>query len=214
MTWSSYCLYLTFAVVLVLVPGADFTVIVKNTLTGGVGRGRWSAAGVASSNAVQGLAAIAGLGTVIVRYQPLFQAIKWAGIAYLTYLAVQAFRSATNGRYAAIPDGSEMTDRPQRRAQARAGWRQGFLSNITNPKVLVFYLAMLPQFVGPSTPLAVLLIFGLSHALLSLMYLQIVVTALHRVRRVLSRRTVRRALDAVTGTALLGFGAKLATEHA
>ena len=207
MSWSAYASFLVFAGVLVLVPGADFTVIVRNTLAGGARRGRWSSVGVACSNAVQGAAAVAGLGAVIVRVQPLFEAIKWAGIAYLTFLAVQAFRSAWVGRYEPLPEGADT-------AQAGRGWRQGFLSNITNPKVLVFYLAVLPQFVGPSTPVVVLLAFALSHALLSLVYLQLVVTGLHRVRRVLARRRVRRALDAATGTVLLGFGARLAAEHA
>src|SRR4051794_6292902 len=100
MSWSSYVAYLAFASILVLVPGADFTVVVKNTLAGGPVRGRWSAAGVASSNAVQGLAAVAGLGAVILRSQPLFQTVKWAGIGYLAYLAVQSLRSAWRGRYA------------------------------------------------------------------------------------------------------------------
>jgi threonine/homoserine/homoserine lactone efflux protein len=145
-----------FAIVLVVIPGPDFAVITKNTLAGGRRRGAWSAAGVASSNAVQGLA---------------------------------------------------------------AGWRQGFLLNITNPKVLVFYLAVLPQFLGPEAPVSALLALALSHAALSLVYLLLVVAGLARARRVLARarrvltrRRVRRALDAVTGTALLGFSAKLATE--
>ena len=206
MSWSSYLSYVAFAGVLVLVPGADFTVIVKNTLAGGAARGRWSACGVASSNAVQGLAAVAGLGAVVVRIQPLFQAIKWAGIAYLVYLAVQSLRSAWRGRYTAFSDDAPDT--------GRRGWREGFLSNITNPKVLVFYLAVLPQFIGPGTPWTVLLGLALTHALLSLAYLLVVVAGLHRVRRVLNRRPVRRALDAVTGTVLLGFGARLATEKA
>jgi threonine/homoserine/homoserine lactone efflux protein len=203
-SWSAYLSFVAFAALLVLVPGADFTVIVKNTLAGGARRGRWSAAGVASSNAVQGLAAVAGLGTLVVHYQPLFQAIKWAGIAYLVFLAVQAFRSAIQGRYA----------EPTGKTASGAGFQQGFLSNITNPKVLVFYLAVLPQFIGTDTPVAVLLVLALTHATLSLTYLQLVVTGLHRVRRVLSRRRVRRALDAATGTLLLGFGARLAAESA
>lgn len=127
MTWSTYGSFLIFAVVLVLVPGPDFAVITKNTLAGGRRRGSWSAAGVASSNAVQGLAAAAGLGALVTRAQPVFQVIKWAGIGYLAYLGVQALR-------------------------------------------------------------------------------------LTRARRLLARRHVRRALDAATGTALLGFSAKLATE--
>ena len=214
MDWSAYVSYLAFAIMLVLVPGADFTVIVRNTLTGGAFRGRWSAAGVASSNLTQGLAAVAGLGAVIVHSQPLFQAVKWAGIGYLLFLAVQAFRSAWAGRYEPLPAAPALLPDTVVKAQRRTGWRQGFLSNITNPKVLVFYLAVLPQFLGPGAPLGVLAVFAFSHAALSLLYLLLVVAALHRVRRVLSRRKVRRALDAVTGTLLVGFGAKLALEKA
>jgi threonine/homoserine/homoserine lactone efflux protein len=202
MTWSTYGSFLIFAVVLVLVPGPDFVVITKNTLAGGRRRGSWTAVGVAASNAVQGLAAAAGLGALITRAQPVFQAIKWAGIAYLLFLGVQAFRSAVRGRYS--EQGVE--------GKGAAGWRQGFLSNITNPKVLVFYLAVLPQFLGPHAPLSALLALALSHAVLSLAYLLIVVAGLSRARMVLTRRRVRRALDAATGAALLGFSAKLATE--
>jgi threonine/homoserine/homoserine lactone efflux protein len=208
MSWAAYGSFLAFAVVLVLIPGPDFAVVTRNTLTGGRRRGWWSAAGVASSNAVQGTAAAAGLGAVIVHVEPLFQAIKWAGIAYLVYLGVQAFRSARRGEYAAL----EATRTSG--AEAARGWRQGFLSNITNPKVLVFYLAVLPQFLGPQASIAALLLFAYSHAALSLTYLSVLVTGLARARQWLARRRVRRALDAATGTALLGFGARLAVEHA
>ena len=82
---------------------------------------------------------------MILRAQPVFEAIKWAGIAYLGYLAAHALRSAVRGRYAPLDgDGEEQGGV----AVAFGGWRQGFLSNITNPKVLVFYLAVLPQFVA------------------------------------------------------------------
>jgi threonine/homoserine/homoserine lactone efflux protein len=206
-TWSAYGSFLAFAIVLVLVPGPDFAVVTKNTLTGGRRRGFASATGVASSNALQGLAAAAGLGAVIVRVEPLFEAVKWAGIGYLLFLASQALRAAVRGDYAspATPDGDTR--------QKLKGWRQGFLSNITNPKVLVFYLAVLPQFLGPHAPIATLLLFAFSHATLSLLYLLTLVTGLDRVRGILSRRGVRRGLDIATGSALLGFSARLATEQ-
>ena len=96
---AGYGSFLLLAVVLVLIPGPDFVVVSRNVLAGGRGRGMGSAAGVASSNAVQGVVAAAGLGAVVVRVEPLFQAIKWAGIAYLAYLAFQALRSAYRGVY-------------------------------------------------------------------------------------------------------------------
>ena len=171
MDWSAYAAFIGLATLLVLVPGADFTVVTRNALIGGR-RGWWSAVGVTSSNLVQGAAAAAGLAAVIVRIEPLFQAIRWAGIAYLAWLAVQALRSAIRGEYTAAPDPRASS------GQAFAGWRQGFLSNITNPKVLVFYL----------------------------------VVGVHRARRRLARRRVRRSLDAATGVALLGFSARLALD--
>ncbi|MEO3748905.1 LysE family translocator [Plantactinospora sp. B5E13] len=209
MSWTAYGTFLVFAVALVLVPGPDFAVVTRNTLAAGRGRGAWSAIGVASSNAVQGSAAAAGLGAVILQSQPLFLTIRWLGVGYLTFLGIQAWRSAWLGRYPSLNgDGTTLP------GQAVVGWRQGFLSNITNPKVLAFYLAVLPQFVAPGAPVAVLLVFALSHAVLSLLYLLLLVGALHRARRLLSRRRVRRALDGFTGAAMLGFSARLATESA
>jgi threonine/homoserine/homoserine lactone efflux protein len=206
MSWSKYAEFLAFAAALVVIPGADFAVVTKNTLVGGRGRGRWTALGVASSNLVQGSAAAAGLSALIVRVQPLFEAIKWTGVAYLAYLGIQALRSARRGEYAPL-DGLSGP------AENVAGWRQGFTSNITNPKVLVFYLAVLPQFLTPGAGLGWLLVLAWSHAVMSLCYLLVLVTGLHSARRLLARRRVRRTLDATTGAVLLGFGAKLATEH-
>lgn len=204
---SGYVTFLVLAGLLVLVPGADFAVVVRNTLAGGRARGLWSAAGVATSNVVQGTAAAAGLGALVLRVEPVFQTIRWAGICYLLYLAVQAIRSAVRGEYAALEGG------PATRAQALAGWRQGFLSNITNPKVLVFYLAVLPQFLSADAGIGLLVGYALSHAVLGLIWSVTLVLAMDRARRLLARRRVRRALDAVTGVALLGFGARLAAEH-
>ena len=206
MSWSKYAEFLAFAVVLVLIPGPDFAVVTKNTLVGGRQRGRWTALGVSSSNLVQGTAAAFGVSALIVRSQPLFEAIKWAGVAYLAYLGAQAVRSALRGQYQPL-------DGQAGHARGLAGWRQGFISNIPNPKVLVFSLAVLPQFLTPGASLGWLLALAWSHAVLGQSYLQLLVTGLHGARRLLMRRTVRRGLDATTGAVLLGFSTRLAPEH-
>jgi threonine/homoserine/homoserine lactone efflux protein len=130
MSWSSYGEFLAFAAVLVLIPGPDFAVVTKNTLMAGRRRGRWTALGICTSNALQGSAAAVGLSTLIVRAQPVFETIKWAGVCYLAYLGAQALRSAIRGHYP--PIGDVIAD-PGRGA-ALGGWRQGFISNVTNPK--------------------------------------------------------------------------------
>lgn len=208
MTWHTYGTFVVFAVVLILVPGPDFAVVTKNALTGGPRRGAWAAVGVTTSNALQGLVAALGLGALVVAAEPVFLAIKLAGLAYLVVLAVQAFRSALRGRYPDPPEPGEAGGR----AEAVAGWRQGFLSNITNPKVLVFYLAVLPQFLTRDAALWQVLALALTHAVLSLGYLLLLVTGLRRARAWVTRRRVRRTLDALTGVALLGFGARIASE--
>jgi threonine/homoserine/homoserine lactone efflux protein len=209
MNWSGYGQFLAFAVVLVLIPGPDFAVVTKNTLAGGQRRGRFTAAGVCTSNAVQGAVAVSGLSALIVRAQPVFETIKWAGVCYLAILGIQSARSAFRGQYEPLAGDEQPVP-----GLAFGGWRQGFLSNITNPKVLVFYLAVLPQFLRPGTAAGWLLVFAWSHALLSLLYLLGLTAGLHRLGSLLARRRVRRAMDGTTGAILLGFSARLAAEHA
>jgi threonine/homoserine/homoserine lactone efflux protein len=201
-TLHGYLAFLAVATVVVLVPGADFAVVTRNTLLGGRRRGWATSLGVCTSNAVQGIAATAGLGAFIVRSQPVFEAVKWAGVCYLGWLAVQALRSAWRGEYSQSAD-----DR-----SAGRGFRQGFLSNITNPKVLVFYLAVLPQFMSADPRPWELAALALTHAAVGLAYLFLLVSLIDRATAVLSRRRVRRTLDALTGTAIGAFSVRLATE--
>jgi threonine/homoserine/homoserine lactone efflux protein len=87
------------------------------------------------------------------------------------------------------------------------------LSNITNPKVLVFYLAVLPQFLVPGANTGWLLALAWSHAALSLAWLLALTAAWHRFRALLLRRRIRRSLDLTTGAVLLGFSASLAVDQ-
>ncbi len=207
--WEAYGTFVVFAVILIVVPGPDFAVVLKNSLSSGRRSGAWASVGIAMSNSVQGLVAVVGLGALIAASEPIFSAIKWAGVAYLGFLGAQALRSAWRGRYAVLQD----PGRSSQRRVAIHGWRQGFLSNITNPKVLVFYLAVLPQFLPAGASIWQLLLLALTHALLGSAYLLLLVAGLHRARRILARRSVRRGLDAGTGIALLGFSARLAREQ-
>jgi threonine/homoserine/homoserine lactone efflux protein len=200
---AGYWSFLAFATLLILVPGPDFAVVLRNTLVGGRRRGLWAAAGVTASNVTQGMAAAVGLSAIVLRSQPLFEAVRWIGAAYLLYLGVQALDHARDPR--------PVTEPEQRRGAD--GFRQGFLSNITNPKVLVFYIAVLPQFLNSSARLPMVIGLALTHAVLGLAWLSVVVLAVQTLRRWLLRTPVRRALDAVTGAVLVGFGVILITEE-
>ncbi|WP_300079335.1 LysE family translocator [Propioniciclava sp.] len=202
MPLDSYAAFCGVALLVVLIPGPDFAVVTRSTLLGGRRRGWAAAAGVAVSCALQGVAAVAGLGAMIVASQPVFTAIKWAGVAYLAWLAVKSLRSAWRGEYADVAGGT-----------AGAGFREGFLSNIVNPKVLVFYLALLPQFLPAASGLGGQALLALTHAFLGLLYLVALASALGSLGAWLRRRPVRRVLDVLTGTALGVFSVRLAVDH-
>ncbi len=208
-TWATYGTFVIFAAMVVIAPGPDFAVVVKNSLARGRAAGLFTSLGVVASCLVQGSLAAFGVGVVIARSQPLFLAIRWAGVAYLCFLGAQALVSARRG---VVWESAAPADAPPR-TRRLASLRQGFLSNATNPKVLAFYLSVLPQFLGHAgTPIADALALAYTHAVLGVIWLFALVAFLHRMRAWIQRRRVRRGLDALTGTALIGFAAVLAVE--
>jgi RhtB (resistance to homoserine/threonine) family protein len=206
MTWSTYLGFAGMMAFLAMLPGPDTMVVLKNALTGGARGGGWACAGISVANFLQGTAAALGLGAVLTRSQPVFETVKWLGAAYLVFLGIQALRGAWRGDYEALDD--------VRKARASQGrrFREGFLSNITNPKVIVLYLSVLPQFLTPASTLGDSLLLAYTVAALGVVWQVLLLLFVHRVRGWLRRRRVRRTLDGVTGTALLGFGAALAIE--
>ena len=208
MTWSSYGSYLIVVVLIVIAPGPDTMVVLKNSLAGGARGGLMASCGIFAGNVVQGSAAALGLGVVIARSQPVFVTLKWLGAAYLAYLGIQALLGAWRGKY----EGLENVQRSRSGGFRR--WREGFLSNITNPKVLVLYLSVLPQFLDPAiTTTRDALLLAYTVAVLGGLWLLVLLFFVQRVREWLGKRKVRRTLDGVTGTALIGFGAVLALDN-
>lgn len=203
-TWSVYGSYLALVVLIVIAPGPDTMVVLKNSFSGGARAGLSTAFGIAVANLLQATLVALGVGALIMSSQPLFQTLRWAGVVYLCYLGVQALRGAWHGNYETV-ESAETAERGLRR------WRQGFLSNITNPKILAFYLSVLPQFLDPgSTTTLDALLLGYTVAVLGTAWLLLLLAFVHKARVWLRKRRVRRALDTTTGTVLVGFGATLA----
>ncbi|GHF80698.1 RhtB (resistance to homoserine/threonine) family protein [Amycolatopsis bartoniae] len=206
MTWSSYGTYLVFVVLVVLAPGPDTMVTLKNALGGGTRGGLLAVCGIAVGNLLQGTLVALGLGALIVRSEPVFLTLRWAGAAYLCFLGIQALRSARRGDYSGL-------DAAGARVSGFRRWREGFLSNVTNPKVLALYLSVLPQFLDPErTTTWDALVLAYTVVVLGAVYLVALMAVVHRVREWLQKRRVRRSLDTLTGGALIGFGIALAAE--
>jgi threonine/homoserine/homoserine lactone efflux protein len=192
--------FLGVAAVVIVTPGQDTALTVRNTLLGGRRSGVATAAGVVSGQLVWAFAASAGLSALLLASAPLFTAIRLAGAAYLVLLGLQALLAAVRG-----------AGHPFELARPRQSpYRQGVLSNLGNPKMAVFFTSLLPQ-LGSS--FAGMLALGLVFATLTLTWLSLYALAVAKASGLLQRRRVRRTLDAVTGLALVALGLRVAADR-
>jgi threonine/homoserine/homoserine lactone efflux protein len=186
------------AAVVICTPGQDTALTIRNALLGGRRSGVATAVGVALGQVCWTVAAAAGVVAVLRASQPAFTALRLIGAAYLVYLGVQSLVAALRRRERHLVSA---------RATSGGSLRQGLVSNLANPKMVVFFTSLLPQF-GDS--FSTLLGFGLLFSLLTGLWLAAYGITVARARRVLQRERVRRAFDAVTGTVLVALGLRVA----
>ena len=157
MTWQIWTAYAGTVLILMSTPGPSQLLMLSNSATHGFPRSIATAAGDLTANLLQMLAAGFGLAAALASSQTLFVAIKWLGVIYLIWLGIRAIRRS--GRA-----GSGLAKGP---ARLRALWLQGFVTSAANPKAVIFFAALFPQFIDPGQPLAPQL------AVLSVTYLTI-----------------------------------------
>ena len=196
--------FLGISVLVIVTPGQDTALAIRNSLFGGRRAGVFTAVGVSAGQAVWALATSVGIAALIVAFEPAFVVLKLAGAAFLVYLGAQALLAALRGRYIERRDGK----RP-----LTAGWafRQGLLSNLGNPKMAVFFTSLLPQLGAES--FAGLLGLGLVFCAMTLVWLTAYALVVARAGDVLRRPAIRRAFDAILGGVLVTLGIRLATER-
>ena len=199
---GQYIAFLGVSLLVICTPGQDTALTIRNTLIGGRRGGVATAFGVAAGQATWTVATSAGLAVVLMAWAPLFLAIRMAGAAYLVYLGLRAIVSAIRG--SASPHLSP--------APRRAGFLQGLLSNLSNAKMVAFFIGLLPPFAGPHPSFFLLLALGLNFCLLTLGWLVAYAFAVERMSEWLRRGAVRRALDAVVGSVLVALGLRVAHE--
>ena len=139
-TWLTY-----FATVLafMITPGPSHLLMLSNSLTHGFQRSLATAAGDLTANAFQMLAAGLGLAAILVAAQNTLSVVKWSGVAYLLWMGVRMWQQAGYASSTANAAGS---------ASLAMLWRQGFLTSAANPKAVVFFAALFPQFIDPNVP--------------------------------------------------------------
>lgn len=211
--------FLALSVIVICTPGPDTALIIRNTLSAGRRGGMATAVGIIGGIAVWTLAASVGLAALLSASEPVFRAIQIAGAAYLVYLGAQSLRAALRGRGKPRPyAASGESGRPPSavgaglaRPSSRRALREGFLSNLGNPKIAVFFVSLLPQFVveGSSSFLALIALGGLFSAM-GLAWLTLYAVVVAHARAFL-QGDARRVIDALTGIVLIGFGLRMAT---
>ena len=195
--------YLGVCAVVICTPGPDTALTIRNSILGGRRSGILTAAGIASGQLTWTIAVSVGIAGLIQASQPAFTALKIIGAAYLIFLGVQSIVAVVRGR----PSHDERKSQPPELAL-----RQGFLSNIANPKMAIFFLSLLPQFGPVAGSIAALLPLGLVFCLMTFGWLSLYAGVLQRLRPIMQRSRVRRTLDAVSGTVLVALGIRVATE--
>lgn len=206
---SNLAAFLGLSIVVIVAPGPDTALTIRNTLVGGRGSGIATAAGVVSGLVTWTVASSVGLAALIVASQPIFLAVRLLGAAYLIFLGLQAVRAAV-ARHA--PAERPMVLRA--RLRPMVAYRQGLFSNLSNPKIVVFFLSLLPQFVVPGGPTFFpLILLGVIFCSITMIWLTAYSFVVARAGDYLRRDRVRRTIEAITGTILIGLGLRLATEQ-
>ena len=197
------------AVVLIMMPGPDQVLITRNALAGGLWGGLMTLVGGALGLTVHASAAALGLSALLLASSTAFTVLKVVGVAYLLWLGLQTLRAARRSRRE--PE-AEVVVAPQRRW---AYLRQGFLSNALNPKVALFFVTFLPQFLptDSGSPRAEALLLSALFALLYVSWFSGYVLLVERFGRWLRRPTVKARIEQVTGLALVSFAIRLATSN-
>jgi threonine/homoserine/homoserine lactone efflux protein len=192
------------AAVLTVTPGLDTALVLRAALTRSRREAAATAAGIVAGLFVWGAAAAAGVSALLATSEVAYEVLRWAGTAWLVWFGARLLARSVRGA----------GDRPEpagpSRSVRRAAWA-GLATNLLNPKVGIFYLALLPQFLpAQGEPLLTGLLLAAVHAALSVVWFALLITAAAGLGRWLRRPGTARVVDGVTGATLIGFGVRLA----
>jgi threonine/homoserine/homoserine lactone efflux protein len=200
---ASLVAFLGVAIVVVVTPGPDMVLVMRNTLAAGRVVGTATVTGVILGILTWGLLAAVGVAAILAASAVAFTVLKLAGAAYLIYLGLSALRSH--------PETSEVRTPPP--GSMRRAVAQGFLSAALNPKLGVFFLTLLPQFTEATGSVSQSLFLAAVFAATGLAWLLVFTQLVGWLGSILSRATVRRRIQQTTGVVLIGLGLRVATDR-
>jgi len=204
---ENFYLFVITCVFLIILPGPDTAIMTKNTLTVGKQGGFKTMIGICCALSIHTLTAIVGLSAIIAKSALLFSIFKYIGAVYLIYLGIKSLWTLRN---------QETTETVVKiKYKNTSSFKQGFLTNLLNPKIAVFFLTFLPQFVNPgSHTFMPFLILGMTYIVLTIVWYLFYIYLLNQISAFMKKPKTQKAIEGITGTILIGFGIKLPLEKA
>ena len=211
MTFTMLWSFVLVVGVLTVTPGLD-TALILRTATLRAARRAWGVVlGIQSGTLIWGALTSVGVTALLTASRLAYETLRWAGACYLVWIGARMLWSALRRDAAGPVVGADAEVAPV--DDFGAGWRQGLLTNLLNPKVGAFYVALLPQFIPDgANPLVFGILLAGVHVALGLVWSALLVLAARRLRGLLRRPAARRTLDGVAGTVIVGFGLRLAAD--
>ncbi|SHF34333.1 LysE family translocator [Streptoalloteichus hindustanus] len=216
MTSASLLAYTVAALLVAMSPGLDTMFTLRSTALGGRRAGLAAVAGIGAGSVAWGVASVAGLTALLRASQLAYDVIRYAGAAYLLWLGASALWRSWRDRGRVGDAGATALSAEVVASGARplVAFRSGLVTNLLNPKVGVFYMSLLPQFLpagGSGAAGWALLLIGI-HVSAGAVWLSGVVWLAARARRLLARERVKRWLDRAMAAVLVGFGVRVALD--
>jgi threonine/homoserine/homoserine lactone efflux protein len=196
---------------LVIAPGPDTLLVLRNSARGGLRAGLATAAGTVTGLLVWAAAAALGLAALLRASEIGYMVVRWAGAAYLVYLGSQLIWRSRRGRG---NGGNAISSPTVAHTRPLADYLTGAGTNLLNPKVGIFFISFLPVFIPRGVPVApAALILGGIFLAEGIVWLTAIVLLGDRLNAMVSRASVRRRMERLTGLVMIGFGVRLALER-
>lgn len=207
---ASLTTYLIAITLLTITPGVDTMLVIRNTARGGWRDGAVSSLGICTGLFIHAVISAVGISVILLQAAWAFSALKLAGACYLVWLGFSSWRRVLKQESFEVVNGGVKAGVAFR---VRRSLREGFLSNVLNPKTAVFYMAFLPQFINPaqSALMQSLLLAGL-HFIIAMLWQCLLALMVKQLKSWLQRPRVSQLFDGVTGTVMIALGLRVAAE--
>lgn len=194
---------------LTMAPGVDTVIVIRNTARGGWKDGMITNLGICSGLFIHATVSAVGIAVILLQTAWAYQLLKWAGAAYLIWLGWNSLRSAWQGQAFLV----QTKHTEQQALNIKQSFKEGFLSNVLNPKTVIFYMAFLPQFINPEgSALKQSLLLASIHFVIAMIWQGLLALMVNQAKQWLTRPKVNQWFNFITGSILSLLGIRLLLE--